>query len=130
MIEVFESFAARQPGQGLLTVTRTTEPSPSYDSDGYKVAGTTSTIPIIAQVYPTNGRDLKILADQGITSESRALLTATKLFTRDNGFAPDQVAGVDLDDDGVPWIVCNWQQYTAPDSDVFYRVLVARQALK
>lgn len=131
MIDVFESFAARQRGGGALTVNRGTTAVPAYDSDGYAVAPTPVTpFLIIAQVSPTDGRGLKILADQGITGESRMLLTSTQLIPRDNTHEPDRLTGVDLGGDGVPWIVHNVMEYCAPDSDIFYRVLVARGELK
>ncbi len=132
MISVIESFAERQTGLGLLTVTRATTAVPAYDADGYPVTPTPVT-PFTStptQVSPVGGRELQILIDQGITSESRMLLTATQLYTRDATREPDQLTGTDLDGDGVPWTVHNVMRYTCPDGDVFYRVLVARGALK
>lgn len=134
MIDVFESFAARQTGGGALTVTRATTPDPAY-VNGYPVDPTAvTTIPIIAQVSPTDGRALKVLADQGITGESRMLLTATPVIPRSRATEGDRVAGVDLADDTgdstVPWVVINAQTYTAPDGDVFYRVIVVRDTTR
>lgn len=131
MIDVFESFATRQEGRGALVVTRRVTPTDAYTDDGYQVTPTgISTFPIIAQVTPTSGRNLQILADQGITSESRTLWTSAKLTARDDGLEPDTLTGVDLDGDGVLWTVFNWKRFTAPDGDVFYQVIVARGALK
>jgi hypothetical protein len=130
MIDVIEDFASRQLGGGVLTVTRTGVPAVPYDADGYPAATTTSTLTIIAQVVPTSGRALQILADQGITSDTRTLRTASRVFSRDDNHAPDLIAGVDLDDDGITWAVINWKLHTAPDGDRFYEVIVARGALK
>lgn len=131
MIEIIDDFASRQPGGGALTVTRTQNAvSGTYDSQGRKVAGTTTTIPIIALVVPTNGRDLTVKADHQVTSEIRALLTTTALRTRDDGFAPDTLVGTDLDGDGVPWTVFHWEIWPSPAGETFYRALVARGRLE
>lgn len=131
MIEVFEDFAARQPGAGALTVTRTVPAAGAYDSHGRRLPpNSTSTLPIIALVYPTEGRDLKIMIDQRITTEARALLTATKLSSGETGLAPDTVAGTDLDGDGVAWTCFHWERFPSPDGDTFYRCLVARKSLQ
>jgi hypothetical protein len=130
MINVIESFAARQPGGGALTVTRRATGSPAY-ANGYPAAdGSPTTISIIAHVVPTGGRDLKILADQGITSESRTLRTSTKLIPRNATTEPDRVTGVDLDTDtdGGSWVVQNAAKHVAPDGDVFYVCVVTRDA--
>lgn len=129
MINVFEDFASRQPGGGALTVTRRALAVPAYDAQGYQLpVASSSTITIVAQVTPTSGRNLQVLADQGITAESHTLWTATKLLTRDSGHPPDTVTGVDLDGD--TWTACNWKQFHAPDGDVFYQVVVVRGALE
>jgi hypothetical protein len=129
MIRVIESFAARQTGGGILTVTRTVTANPAY-VDGYPVADasvtTLTTTP--TQVSPVDGRGLKILADQGITSESRMLLTATPLFSRSDTTEPDFLTGVDLDNDGAQWRVINVMNYTCPDAEVFYKAIVARDS--
>ncbi len=130
MIDVIEDFASRQPGAGALTVTRTVPATPPYDSHGRRVAGSASTLPIIALVTPTEGRDLKIIIDQRITVEVRVLLTATKLSSGEPGLAPDTLVGTDLDGDGVPWTCFHWERFPSPDGDIFYRCLVARKLLQ
>ena len=88
MINVIESFAYRQVGGGALTVTRTVVAAGAYDSHGRALAGTTSTLPIVALVTPTEGRDLKIITDAAITEEVRVLLTGTPLKTREPASRP------------------------------------------
>lgn len=129
MIDVIESFAARQTGAGILTITRATTANPAY-VNGYPVADSaTSTITTSpTQVSPVDGRGLKVLADQGITGESRMLLTATPLFSRSSTTEPDRLTGTDLGGDALPWIVINVLSYTCPDGDVFYKAIVARDA--
>lgn len=127
MINVFEDFASRQPGGGAITIRRRATGTPAYTAGYPTPDGAFVEIPIIAQVSPTDGRGLKILADQGITSESQMLLTATKMFSRTKTAEPDQVIGFDLDDGDMSlWTVYNVMTYTAPDTDRFYKVIVAR----
>ena len=132
MIHIFEDFASKQPGGGALTVTRAVTAVPAY-VNGYPAAhASTSTIPIIAQVSPANDRDLRVLADQGITSQALSLLTSTPLIPRDGTREPDRLAGTDLDlqtdASGTAWVVVSVRKHFAPDADVFYRALVARDA--
>lgn len=131
MIDVIESFAVRQPGAGALTVTRTTPANPPYDAHGRKVAPSTATLPIVALVIPTNGRDLQIKVDCRITTDIRALLTATKLSAAEAGppaLAPDTLTGVDLDAE--VWTVFHIEKWPSPDGDTFYRTLVAKRSLQ
>ncbi len=130
MSGVVESFATRQPGGGILTVRRTVAPEPPYDANGYALTGSSSTFTVIGHVSPASGRDLKILADQGITSETRAINTITPLFTQSDAVEPDQLTGVTLGGASVPWVVVNWTECHEADGDLFYHVLVARKALK
>lgn len=128
MIRVIESFAGRQVGGGILTVTRAVTASPAY-VDGYVADSTTVSLTTSpTQVSPVDGRGLKILADQGITSESRMLLTATLLVSRTDTTEPDFLTGIDLDNDGAQWRVINVMSYTCPDAEVFYKAIVARDA--
>jgi hypothetical protein len=132
MINVFESFAARQPGAGALTVTRAVTASPAY-VDGYPAAAaSTSTFAVVAQVSPASDRDMRTLADQQITGQSLSLLCRTLLIPRDKTREGDRLSGTDLDLEtdatGTVWIVISARKHYAPDGDVFYRALVARDA--
>ncbi len=130
MIGVIESFAERQPGGGVLTVTRTTAASPAY-VNGYPVApASTSTFAIIAQVVPVSGRDLRVLADQAIVTESRSLLTGTEIIGLNKTKDPDRLTGVDLDplDDGAVWVVIKSEHFDAPDGERHYHAIVAKDA--
>lgn len=128
MIDVIEDFAARQPGQGKLVVTRASTTAPAYDPHGYPIdPSPVTTLRIVGQVCVVDGRGLRVLADQGITGESRMILTATPLTTRDKTREPDRVTGCDLDNE--TWVVINTQTFFTPDSEVFYKVVVARDTL-
>lgn len=129
MIDVIEDFASRQVGGGVLIVTRRVTADPAY-VNGYPVAAaSTSVFTIIAQVVPSSGRDLKILADQQIVGESRSLLTATKLIPRDKTREGDRLTGVDLaTEDGSDFVVIKAEKFTAADSEVHYHVIVAKDA--
>lgn len=130
MIGVIESFAQRQPGGGVLTVSRTTAAAPAY-VNGYPVApASTSTFAIVAQVVPVSGRDLRVLTDQAIVTESRSLLTGTELVGLNKTKDPDKLTGVDLDpaDDGAVWVVIKSEHFDAPDGERHYHAIVAKDA--
>jgi hypothetical protein len=120
LIDNIDDFATDQPGG--TTVTRTVQNT--YDSNGRLVAGSTSTFPIETVTVPTDGRDMVIAKDCAITTEVRAILTVTQLYTRTPGFDPDQ-----LTIDSEQWTVFNVRTWPTGDGDTFYRALVARRAL-
>ena len=103
-------------------VTRTT--AETYDTQGRKVAGSTSTLLVTIVETPLNGRDLQVKIDCQITTEARALLTKAPLKDREPGFQPDVVTL-----DGEPWVVFNRQDWPDLEGGKFYKVLVARRSL-
>lgn len=130
MIDVIESFAERQPGGGILTVTRKVTASPAY-VNGYPVtAASMSTFTVVAQVVPVSARDMRTLADQQTVGEMRSLLSGTALIARDKTREPDRLTGVDLDpiDDGSVWIVIKSEHFDAPDGERHYHAIVAKDA--
>ena len=102
---------------GAYIVTRTTENSYVH---GRALAGTVTTFPITGGVQPTNGRDLLILAEAGVTSESRKIFTNTQLQSRIPGREPDS-----LSIDGEVWTVFNCVRWQGFDETIF-ECLIAR----
>lgn len=119
VIDNIADFATDGAG---TTVTRTT--AETYDSEGRPVAGTPSTLTITSVQVPTNGRDMIVAKDCQITTEVRAIITATALNTRMPGYEPDQ-----LTIGGEQWTVFSVQNWPDLDGGTFYRALVARRAL-
>jgi hypothetical protein len=124
LIDVIASFATgdNEPTPGKYKVTRQT--AATVDSAGYAVDGTPSTLLVTACVQPTNGRDLRVLLEAGITEESKVLWTETPVQTRRPGQEPDVVTI-----DGEDWVVHQSRRWEAWD-EVFYRSLIARRSLK
>lgn len=71
------------------TVTRTT---PAAPVNGRKVAGTTSTLPITANIQPANGEELETLPEHRRKNDVRVIYTETELFVEDATHEPDRIA--------------------------------------
>lgn len=106
---------------GSYVVTRRT--ASTYDANGDKVAGSTSTVTIEAIVTPIGGRELEALAPAQVGKETRQIMTETELKTREPGFEPDQVAIA-----GEPWEVVAVQKWEVRGA-VHYRALASRLAV-
>lgn len=106
--DIIESFAADAPNSGAITVTRRTRAT--YADHGRAVAGTTSTLTIIARPRPASGRDLMRLPEGRRTEETRVFDTTSELLTgsQDGAFEADLV---DVDGDGVMWEVQQVQKW-------------------
>ncbi len=105
---------------GQYTVTRQAAGTTTL---GRYTPGTTTTSTITAGIQPTNGRDLQILVEAGITSESRKVYTDAALLTRRPGSEPDVISI-----DGEDWVVHNsvrWEGF----GETIYISLVARKEL-
>lgn len=123
LIDVIYSFAtgSAEPTSGKYTVTRT--PVATYVLGRLTSGGSPTTFLITAGIQPTNGRDLKLLEEAGITSESRKVYTDAALLTRTPGQEPDEITI-----DGEQWTAHNmtrWEGF----GDVIYITLVARKGL-
>ena len=75
---------------GTYTVTRTAPNT--YDSNGRLVAGSTSSIFVVASVQPLFGRDLQQLPEGQHTSDMKAVYCATELKTQGSAQAADLIA--------------------------------------
>ena len=104
---------------GSYVVTRV--PTKVYDSNGRQTAASgVTTFSITGGIQPTNGRDLAILVESGVTSESRKIFTNTQLQTRVPGREPDK-----LTIDGEFWTVFNCVRWQGFDETI-YECLLAR----
>lgn len=104
---------------GAYLVTRV--PARAYDTNGRLLpASGTITFPITGGIQPTTGRDLDILAEAGVTSESRKIFTNTQLQSRVPGREPDK-----LTIDGEFWTVYNCVRWQGFDETI-YECLIAR----
>jgi hypothetical protein len=104
---------------GSYTVTRV--PVRVVDSHGRLTAPSgTTTFGITGGIQPTNGRDLDILVESGVTSESRKLYSNTQLQTRVPGREPDKVT---IDNES--WTVYTCTRWQGFDETIFI-CLIAR----
>jgi hypothetical protein len=117
LLNVISHFAT-----GVYDLTRTT--ASAYDANGKLVASNSVVTQVEAGVQPTNGRDLKVLLEAGITSESRAVWTAEPLLSRRPGQEPDV-----LTIEGDAW-VCHQSQTWTKRGETIYRTLVARRSMQ
>jgi hypothetical protein len=90
---------------------------------GRYTPGATTTSLITACIQPTNGRDLQVLLEAGITEESKKVFTDSPLLTRRPGAEPDV-----LTIDGESWVVHNVSRWEA-FGETFWISLVARKSL-
>lgn len=82
--DVITAFAT-----GTYTVTR--YGSGTY-SNGVLVAGSTSTISVVASVQPVTGRDLQVLPEGQHSIETKVVYTTTELKSRDASNAGDRIS--------------------------------------
>lgn len=114
-------FATRGPNDdGTYPVTRNTEAT--RVSGRAQAPAVESTFAIVAQVYPTDGRDLLVLAEAQIKTDSAWLLTITELM-----LVRDQVQ---VEGDGVLWTVVKCANWPDQDGGTVYKALVARQSMR
>jgi hypothetical protein len=124
LLDVIADFATGGDESTPFKYTLTRTSAGTYDANGKLVAGTPTTSLITASVQPTNGRDLRVLLEAGITEESKVVYTEGPLLTRRPGQEPDV-----LTIRGEPW-VCHQSQEWEFDDEIFYRSLVARKSLQ
>lgn len=121
--DVIEYFSTNEnESSGMYTVNRYA--ARAYDAKG-RIAAVSApvTLQISASIQPTNGRDLQVLQEADITSESRKVITNTLLFTTRPGQEPDEIII-----DGEVWvaqIATRWQAF----GENFYETLCSRKAL-
>ena len=110
--DVIDCFAS-----DTYTVTRTVEATYTL---GRKVAGSTSTLSVIASIQPVTGYDLENLPEGQHSENVRHVYTTTELKARQDGFAPDKFA-IDSETWEV-WRLERWED----GAETHYRATISR----
>jgi hypothetical protein len=124
LTRVIGKFSTVGTGEnGAYQVTRITAALPG--SDGRIIQPTSETFPIIASEQPVTGRDLQILPEGYMASESKNLFTTTALRTvnQDGAGSADYVTI-----DQHAYIAINVKRWSA-FRGLHYIVLVSRRAV-
>lgn len=122
-LDVIAEFATEGDEPGGEYLVERSGPT-TYGNDGREIDGPTTTFTIVACVQPTTGRDLRVLVEAGITTESKVIYTESELRTRQNGGEPDVVTIR-----GERYAVYNAKTWDTPE-ETYYRCLVARQSMQ